>query len=203
MKEILSDIYTWHEFSEEKQLNFNGYLLIFEGESVLIDPPGLTEEDFAELESLAGKNSKHPLQAILLTNVHHERECDGVRNKFDVPVLINEKDETGLIGKADKTFAEDDALPGGLMTFKLENQKSPGESAFFLKERGVMILGDALIGKVPGKLNMLPPDKYRDPKLAKKGLSRLMGFEFESLLVGDGEPILENGKEAVKIFLES
>ena len=203
MKEILPDIFTWHEFSVDKQLNFNGYLIISEGDSVLIDPPRMTEQDLAELESLAGKNSKNPLQAILLTNVHHERECDGVRNKFDVPVLINEKDETGLIGKADKTFAEDDALPGGLMTFKLENQKSPGESAFFLKERGVMILGDALIGKVPGKFNMLPPDKYRDPNLAKKGLSRLLEFNFESLLVGDGESILKNGKEAVKIFIES
>ena len=203
MKEILSDIYTWHKFSEEKQLNFNGYLLISAGESVLIDPPGMTEEDFAELELLAGKNSKHPLQAILLTNVHHERECDEVRKKLDVPVLINEKDEAGLEGKADKTFADGDTLPGGLMTLKFENQKSPGESAFFLKEKGVMILGDALIGKVPGKLNMLPPDKYRDPKLAKKGLSKLLDYEYESLLVGDGEPILKNGKEAVKIFLEN
>ena len=66
-----------------------------------------------------------------------------------------------------------------------------------------MILGDALIGKVPGKLNMLPPDKYRDPKLAKKGLSKLMDYEFESLLVGDGEPILKDAKEVVKVFLES
>ena len=66
-----------------------------------------------------------------------------------------------------------------------------------------MILGDALIGKVPGKLNMLPPDKYRDSKLAKKGLSKLLDYEFESLLVGDGEPILKDAKEAVKVFLES
>ena len=34
MKEILPDIYTWHEFSEEKQLNFNGYLYISGKESV-------------------------------------------------------------------------------------------------------------------------------------------------------------------------
>ena len=110
---------------------------------------------------------------------------------------------SGLEGKADKTFADGDALPAGLTTFKFENQKSPGESAFFLKERGVMILGDALIGKVPGKLNMLPPDKYRDSKLAKKGLSKLLDYEFESLLVGDGEPILKDAKEVVKVFLES
>jgi len=203
MKEILPGIFSWHEFSEEKQLNFNGYLLVFEGESVLIDPPGMTEEAFAKLGSLAGKISKHPLQAILLTNVHHERECDEVRKRFDAPVLINEKDEAGLEGKADKTFVDGDALPAGLTTFKFENQKSPGESAFFLKERGIMILGDALIGKVPGKLNMLPPDKYRDPKLAKKCLSKLLDYEFESILVGDGEPILKDAKEAVKVFLES
>jgi len=203
MKEILPGIFTWHEFSEEKQLNFNGYLLVSEGESVLIDPPGMTEDDVAEFESLAGKNSKSPLRAILLTNVHHERECGEVRKRFDVPVFINEKDEAGLEGKADKTFADGDVLPSGLSTFKFESQKSPGESAFFLKERGVMILGDALIGKVPGKLNMLPPDKYRDPKMAKKGLSKLLDYEFESLLLGDGEPILKNAKEAVKTFFES
>jgi glyoxylase-like metal-dependent hydrolase (beta-lactamase superfamily II) len=203
MKEILPGIFTWHEFSEEKQMNFNGYLVVGQDESVLIDPPVMAESDFLKLEELAGKNSSHPLKAILLTNVHHERGCDGVRKKLDVPVLINEKDEDGLAGKADKTFSDGDVLPGGLVTFKFENQKSPGESAFFLKERGVMILGDALIGKVPGKLNMLPPDKYRDPKLAKKGLSKLLNYEFETLLVGDGEPILENAKEAVTVFLES
>lgn len=80
---------------------------------------------------------------------------------------------------------------------------SAGESAFFLKEKGVMLLGDALIGKIPGKLNLLPPDRYRDLRLAKKGLSKLRDYEFESLLVGDGESILKNAKEAVKVFLES
>ena len=203
MKEILPGIFTWHEFSEEKKLNFNGYLIDSTMGSVLIDPPEIMEDDFAELEILVNKNSKSSLRAILLTNVHHERECDEMRKKFGVPVLINEKDDAGLGRKANKTFAEGDILPGGFRTFKFENQKSPGESAFFLKDRGIMILGDALIGKVPGKLNMLPHDKYRDPKLAKRGLHKLLDYEFESLLLGDGESILKNAKEAVKIFLES
>jgi len=203
MKEILPGIFTWHEFSEEKKLNFNGYLIVSTEGAVLIDPPEITENDFAELKSLVDKNSKSPLQAILLTNVHHERECDEMRKKLCVPVLINEKDDAGLERKADKTFADGDTLPGGFRTFKFENQKSPGESAFFLKDKGIMILGDALIGKVPGKLNMLPHDKYRNPKLAKSGLNKLLDYEFESLLLGDGESILKNAKEAVKAFLES
>ena len=202
MKEILPNIYTWHEFSEEKQLNFNGYLYISGKESVLIDPPGMTKQDFSELENLVGENSAHPLKTILLTNVHHERECDEFRIKFSTSVWINEKDSAGLEGTADKTFADGDELPCGLITFQIENQKSPGESAFFLKDRGIMFIGDALIGKVPGKLNMLPPDKYRDPVLAKNELNKLLNFEFKILLVGDGASILNNAKEAVKSFLE-
>ena len=203
MKEILPHIYTWCEFSEEKQLNFNGYLLISRGESVLIDPPDMTKKDIIELEKLAGKNSSNPVKTILLSNVHHERESNEFRKRFEAGVWINKKDSAGLEEKADKTFLDGEALPCGLITFEFENQKSPGESAFILKERGVMIVGDALIGKVPGKLNMLPPDKYRDLKLAKKGLNKLLEFEFQSLLVGDGVSILSDAKKEVKSFLEN
>ena len=150
MKEILPGIYTWHEFSEEKQLNFNGYFLVSRGESVLIDPPRMIDKDIAELESLAGKNTANPVKAILLSNVHHERDCNEFSKRFGAGVWINEKDSAGLEENANKTFLDGDTLPCGLISIKFEDQKSPGESAFFLKERGVMILGDALIGKVPG-----------------------------------------------------
>jgi len=203
MKEILPDIYTWHEFSKEKQLNFNGYLLVWEGEAVLIDPPKMSEKSFALMENLLEKNSNHPLNTILLTNVHHERACDEFRRILGAKIWINEKDSSGLEGAADKTFKDGDRLPCGLVALNIENQKSPGESALFLEKRGVMIVGDALIGKIPGKVNMLPPDKYRDPVLAKKRLNKILDYDFDILLVGDGESILKNAKEAVKIFFEN
>jgi len=203
MKEIIPGIFTWHEFSKEKQLNFNGYLLIGEGESVLIDPPGMSEKSCALMESLVKKNSNNPLNTILLTNVHHERACDEFRRIFGAKIWINENDGSGLEGEADQTFKDGDRLPCGLVAINIKNQKSPGESALFLEERGVMIVGDALIGKVPGKVNMLPPDKYRDPVIAKKRLNKILDYDFDILLVGDGEPILKNAKEAVKIFFEN
>ena len=49
IKEILSGIFSWSEYSEEKKMNFNGYLLISSRESVIIDPPSLTDEDHAKL----------------------------------------------------------------------------------------------------------------------------------------------------------
>ena len=117
------------------------------------------------------------------------KQLDDFRKKFGARIWINEKDSAGLEGTADKTFKDEDELPCELITVQIENQKSPGESVFFLKDRGVMFVGDALIGKVPGKLNMLPPDKYKDLELAKKGLNKLLDFEFQSLLVAIGPVI--------------
>ncbi|MEK9629813.1 MAG: MBL fold metallo-hydrolase [Nitrospinota bacterium] len=202
MKEILPDIFTWSEFSEEKQLNFNGYLLVSEEESVLIDPPGMSDTDLTELGERAGRNSASPLKAILLTNVHHERASGELAAKLNVPVWIHEKDYAGLERKAEKTFNSDEGLPCGLKTFNFENQKSPGESGFFLEERRLMFVGDALIGKVPGKVNMLPPEKYNDFAQAKNGLHKIFDFDFDCLLVGDGESILQGAKDSVKNFLE-
>jgi glyoxylase-like metal-dependent hydrolase (beta-lactamase superfamily II) len=83
----------------------------------------------------------------------------------------------------------------------LKHQKSPGETAFYIKDQQIMILGDALIGKVPGEVSMLPPDKYKDPAKAKTCLNQLLEYDFETLLVGDGISILKGAKEAVKNFL--
>ena len=154
------------------------------------------------MKNLAGKNSNNPLSAILLTNIHHERACDEFRRVFGAKIWINENDSSGMEDVVDKTFKDGDRLACGLVALNIKNQKSPGESALFLEGRGVMIVGDALIGKVPGKVNMLPPDKYRDPVLAKKRLNKILDYDFDILLVGDGESILKNAKEAVKIFFE-
>jgi len=203
MKEILPNIYKWHQFSEEKKLNFNGYLIVSNEESVLVDPPKMAEKDITKLESLVGKNSKNPMKAILISNVHHERDCNEFRKRFGVDIWINEKDSDGLEIKPNKTFIDGQELPCGIIALELNDQKSPGESGFILRERSIMILGDALIGKVPGKLDMLPADKYKDLDLAKKGLNKLLDFEFQTLLLGDGISILSDAKEKVISFLGS
>ena len=129
MKEILPGIYTWHEFSEEKQLNFNGYFLVSRGESVLIDPPRMIDKDIAELESLAGKNAANPVKAILLSNVHHERECNEFRKRFGAGVWINEKDSAGLEENANKTFLDGEVPDDGNLIRVIPAYKGKGEGA--------------------------------------------------------------------------
>jgi len=65
----------------------------------------------------------------------------------------------------------------------------------------VLIVGDALIGKPAGSVSLLPAEKYADLAKAKEGLRRLLKYEFDSLLVGDGASILTGGKSVVERLL--
>ena len=201
LKKISSNLYQWSEFSVEKQLNFNGYYLIHNRETVIIDPPVLLDNDLQSLKHLIKKNSDSPLKAILLTNVHHDRTSQKVKGVFKVPVYIHKSDASELGFQADHTFVNGDKLFCGLKVIHFENQKSPGESAFYLEDQKKMFIGDALIGKVLGKLNMLPPDKFVDIDEAKKSLQVLKSFDFDDLLLGDGECILGEGKKILEKFL--
>ena len=201
IKETLPGLYSCSEYSDEKKLDFNGLLIIGKGESVFIDPPDLGKDDEAELKNILDSHSSCPLKGVLLTNVHHERASSLLKNKFSVLVWVNKLDKEALEASTDKTFTGGDTLFSGIQAIQLEHQKSPGETAFYIKDQKIMILGDALIGKVPGQVNMLHPDKYNDSVKAKAGLNQLLEYDFETLLVGDGTSILKGAKEAVKNFL--
>ena len=201
IKETLPGIFSWSEYNEEKKLDFNGLLIIGKGESVIIDPPALAKDDEAELKNIIDSHSSCPLKGVLLTNVHHERVSSLLKDRFSVPVWVNNLDKEALETSNDKTFIGGDTLFCGIQAIQLEHQKSPGETAFYIADQKIMILGDALIGKFPGQLNMLPPEKYQDPEKAKASLNQLLDYDFETLLVGDGSSILKGAKEAVKNFL--
>ena len=132
-KEIAPGLYKWSKFSTEKQISFNGYYLVYNGESVIIDPPILLDDELQLLKNLIEKNSNSPLKAILLTNVHHDRMSQKIKEIFGVPVYIHENDASELDFEADHTFVNYDELFCGLKVIHLKNQKSPGESAFYLK----------------------------------------------------------------------
>ncbi len=201
IKETQPGLYSWSEYSDEKQLDFNGLFILGKGESVIIDPPDLGKDDMAELKNIIDSHLSCPLKGVLLTNVHHERASGLLKEHFSIPVWVNELDKEALETSTDKTFKGGDILSCDIQAIQLEHQKSPGETAFYIKDQKIMILGDALIGKVPGQVNMLPPDKYQDPAKAKAGLHQLLEYDFETLLVGDGSSILKDAKEAVKTFL--
>ena len=201
LQEMAPGLYRWSEFNDEKQLNFNGYYLVNGGESVIIDPPELDDDGLKELKDRVAQNTHAPLKAILLTNVHHDRASLKMKEVFGVPVYIHESDEQGLEFDPDYTFKDGDMLFCGLKAVNLKDQKSPGETAFYLADQKKLFVGDALIGKIPGRLNQLPAEKFADIDKAKESLKVLKDYDFEDLLLGDGEPIQGGAKDKLNEFL--
>ena len=202
LQELNPNLVRWSEFSDEKQLNFNGYYLVNREESVIIDPPELSDDGIRELKKRVADHARSPLKAVLLTNVHHDRASLKFKETFDTPIYIHENDKDLLDFTPDHTFKGDEILFCGLKVIHLKEQKSPGESAFFLEEQKQLFVGDALIGKTPGKLNLLPPDKYKDIHKTKEALKVLKSYDFDDLLLGDGEPIQGGANKLLEAFFK-
>lgn len=197
MQEVLPGIYSWSWFSQEKGYNFNGHVVATGTEWVIIDPPPITSE---EQEWLRKQGT---ITGIILTNRDHVREAQALRTQFSTKVLIHEKDASLIEIQVDKTYRDGEQLPGGLVAAHVPDNKSPGETALFLSRvKGVLFLGDALIGKPPGQLNLMQADKYADVAKAKQGIRVLLKYLYDSVLVGDGASILTGGRQAVQDFLE-
>ncbi len=193
MKNLLPGIWQWSWFSEEKQLDFNGLFLTVGEHKILIDPPPMT----GEASSTILRNG--PVDYIIVTNRDHAREAAKYQDEFHCQLQVPDADAAQMDIKPSKTFKDGELLPGGIWVIQLKDQKSPGESALFIQQgKGVLIVGDALIGKPSGFMRMLSDEKYADVTKAREGLRRLLKYNFDSLLVGDGVSILTGAKQAVE-----
>ena len=196
MKPIFPGIWQWSWFSEEKQVNFNGLFLTVGEHRILVDPPPLT----AEATTVIRRQGQ--LDYIIVTNRDHAREAQACRRDFGCQLFLPEADAPQMDLKPIRTFKDGELLPGGIWVIHLLDQKSAGESALFIQQgKGVLIVGDALIGKPPGALTMLPEEKYHDVVKAKEGLRRLLKYNFDAMLVGDGTSIMTGAKAAVEKVL--
>ena len=197
MQEILPGIWTWSVFNQDREMNFNGHLVANDEGCVLIDPPPMSEQDAAQVEKLG------PPIDVVVTNRHHTRDAMAPAARWRSRILLHEADSRAIPDsvRLGGIYHDGDRLPSGLLVIALSHQKSPGESALLCKSANALILGDALIGKPAGSLNLLPAEKYPDAALAREGIRRLLDFPFDSVLVGDGASILRGGRAAIEAFL--
>jgi glyoxylase-like metal-dependent hydrolase (beta-lactamase superfamily II) len=197
MKQLLPGIWQWSWFSEEKQIDFNGLFLAAGEHKILIDPPPMT----GEASSVVLRNG--PVDYIIVTNRDHAREAARYQNEFRCQLQVPDADAPQMDLKPTKTFKDGELLTGGIWAIQLKDQKSPGESALFIQQgKGVLIVGDALIGKPAGSVSLLAAEKYADVGKAQEGLRRLLKYNFDSVLVGDGASILTGAKQTVEQLLQ-
>ena len=73
---------------------------------------------------------------------------------------------------------------------------TPGHISILDPAGGVLVAGDALNGANGGVIGA-NPDFSEDMQLANASVEKLAGFDYEVILFGHGEPLLENGSSAV------
>ena len=75
--------------------------------------------------------------------------------------------------------------------------------ALLWPDRGILIVGDAIIGNPPGQCGLLPERVMDDPARLRSSVRRLLDLDFDILLVGDGESILRDAKARLKELVDT
>jgi glyoxylase-like metal-dependent hydrolase (beta-lactamase superfamily II) len=196
MREILSDIFTWPWFSQPHGYNFNGHLVRHAEGNLCIDPVEPSEEVVNEISRLG-------VAQILLTNRNHSRAANTVRRHTGARTAIHPDDAAHARSQGaelDDELSTGDKI-GPLVVISVPG-KSPGEVAFHWPERRLLIVGDAVIGNPPGRCGLLREAVMDDPLQLRESVRNLLDLDFDTLLVGDGEPILEGAKVKLEELVE-
>jgi len=197
MQEIVPDVLMWSRRSDRHGYDFNGHLVLHPDGNLCIDP---VEPDEADLDRLIAAGATR----IVLTNRNHTRAAGRLRGSLGARTAISRQD-------ADYARTQDteidDLLEAGDRLGPLQvvamPGKSPGEVALFWQERGLLIVGDAIIGNPPGQCGMLPETVMDDPAQLRRSIEALLALEFQTLLMGDGVSILSGAKDRVKALVAS
>jgi glyoxylase-like metal-dependent hydrolase (beta-lactamase superfamily II) len=141
---------------------------------------------------------------IVLTNRNHFRAAAALKAKTSARVAVHPADAAFV--RAQNVAVDDDLAVGQRIAgFEVVDAsgKSPGEVALWNAHRRVLLVGDACVGKPPGSLALLSPKVIDDLARLQQSLRRLAELPAESVLVGDGAPVLQGGQRALRALVES
>jgi glyoxylase-like metal-dependent hydrolase (beta-lactamase superfamily II) len=196
MREIVPDVQTWSVFAPDKGYAFNGYAIATEEGTVVIDPPEPTEDGWDTIDLL------EPFAGVWITNRNHSRAAAAFRERYGATVYAHEADAERLEAGADQTVRGGERLPGEIELIHVPG-KSPGEIAFHLPRSRALVVGDVVIGVPVGELATYPEKVIDDTDELLRSAARLLEYDFDALLVCDGESLLSGGKEKLREFLEA
>jgi glyoxylase-like metal-dependent hydrolase (beta-lactamase superfamily II) len=206
MREIFPGIFNWGSTYADRPWDLNGYAITSDGGTILVDPPAPTDDGGPSLDAVK------PIAKVVLTNRDHVRGAESFRTHWGA-ALVAGADEVKQLAplKIDETVCEGDLIAGALRVIGLPG-KSAGEIGLYFdpahhavsrQRGGILLLGDAIIGNPPGALSLIPEPKLDDPPRLKQSLRKLLDYDFEVLLLCDGQSVLSGAKRKVAGFLNT
>ncbi len=81
--------------------------------------------------------------------------------------------------------------------------KIAGRNRLHWPERKILLVGDAVVGDPPGRYKLLPENVVDDPARLRESVRGLLALDFDTLLVGDGEPITQFAKQRLRELVDT
>ncbi len=194
MRQIAPDVQTWSVHMADRGYDFNGFAVATEDGTILIDPPEPSDEGWGAVDLLA------PFVGVYITNRNHSRAAAAFRERYGTTVYVHEADAGKLEAGADETVSGGERLPGDVEVVHVPG-KSPGEIAFHLPHSNAVIVGDVVIGVPAGELSTYPEKVIDDMDELHRSAARLLEYDFDALLLCDGESIPQGGKQKLEEFV--
>lgn len=136
--------------------------------------------------------------AVLLTARWHARSAAACVERFGATVHAPEPGAAALMAKP---YELGDTLPGGVVA---QAAYYTEEIVLWIPHHRAVVLGDVVIGRSPGDLRIQRswlPGGVSFEQLVE-GVRPLLELPVELVLPTHGDPLLENGREALRAALE-
>ena len=198
MEEIAPGLWHWSARHPRIQATVSSYYIA--GECVAIDPV-LPADGVAWFES-------HTIpQHVLLTNRHHDRDAWRLHEAFGTTVHCIRNGVYEIEGRGPVTaFDFGDELPGGVVVHEVD-AICPDETALYIPAHRALACADGVVRWRGGEaLGFVPDQLMDDPEQTKAGLRdayrRLLELDFDLLLLAHGDPVVGDGKAALRAFAD-
>ena len=176
----------------------SAYILYRGGEAVLVDTGISDSEESIETALSEIGLGWDAVGHVVLTHKHpdHQGSLEAVLTQAPG---ANWYAGAGDIAAIDAN-SEGVVVADGESIFDLQVIETPGHTPGHISvldsTGGILVAGDALNGANGGVVGA-NPDFTEDMQLANASVEKLAGFDYEVILFGHGEPVLENGSSAV------
>jgi hypothetical protein len=199
VEELKPGLWHWSARHERIGMEVSSYYLL--REAVLLDP-------LIPAEGLAWFEAHGRPEHVLMTNRHHDRHAWRLREAFGCTVHCIRNGLHALAGRGPvEPFDFGDRLPGGAVAYEVD-AICPDETALFLPQYRALALADGVVRWRPrDPLGFVPDDLMDEPEQTKAGLCKayesLLELDFDLLLLAHGDPIVADGKKALRVFIHS
>jgi hypothetical protein len=197
MNEIAPGLWHWTARHEHIGSEVSSYYLL--SERVLIDP-------MIPAEGIEWFEHNGAPEHVLLSNRHHDRHSWRLREAFGCSVHCVRNGMYELEGRGPvEPFDFGDELPGGVVVHEVD-AICPDETALHITGHGALACADGVIRSSAGDELAFVPDWLMDePEDTKRGLreayERLLELDFDVLLLAHGQPVVSDGKRALRKFV--